>query len=318
MQKLKPMLAKIGKKNDLKRKDMIYEVKWDGIRAILYKDKKGIRLLSRNGVWIENKYPELQKGLAEHINAKNCVLDGEIIVLNAEGIPDFQEWQNRERSGSKFQIELISERTPAEFIVYDVLYLERKNMMKKPLLERKKILDEIVNDSDFISKSIYTKNGTKLFNEVRKRNLEGVMAKHINSPYLDGTRSGEWLKIKFLKTIDCIIIGYREGSGHRKNYFGALALGAYRNRKLIYIGRVGTGWSDKFVKEFFSQMKKLEIKKPPAGNAPPEKGMHWIKPKLICEVEFLEITRDTQLRAPAFKRLREDKTLKECVINIGI
>ena len=320
MQKIKPMLAELGTEKDLQRKDIIVEPKFDGTRALVYKNNNEIKILNRRGNWIEYRYPEFtnqNSGLVKFIKAKSCILDGEIVVLNEKNIPDFNLLQTREQVERRFEIELNAREIPATYIVFDIIELNGRKLTNKPLIERKKILNRIVKENSIIAKCIYTKNGQKLFKEIKKYGMEGVMIKKEDSLYVLGKRSDLWLKVKFLKTIDCLIVGYREGEGKRFGAFGALCLGIYHNKKLTYIGRVGTGWSDKFVKEFYPHLKKIEQRSPLVVNPPKnwqDLKIHWTKPKFVCEIEYLEITKGLELRAPSFKRLRLDKNPEECEI----
>jgi len=319
------MLAQIGSSKDFRRKSYIWEAKFDGTRAIVYKQGDTIRILNRRARWIEYRYPEFTEGLPKLIRAKSCILDGEIIITDEKGRPDFHLLQKREQLGRKLEIELRSKEMPATLVVFDILELEGKNLKNKPLSERKALLDKVVRENSILAKSIWTRNGTKLFREVKKLKLEGVMGKDLNSPYLIGKRTESWIKIKFLKTVDCVIVGWKEGSGWREPYFASLALALYDKRgKLQHVGHVGTGWDEDFLKFWTPKLKKIEVKTPPVkeaervvkhrgrGKVAPK---HWCKPLYVCEVEFLEVTPvNHELRAPAFKRMRTDKEAKECTM----
>ncbi len=177
-----------------------------------------------------------------------------------------------------------------------------------PLNQRKKILEKTIVPNETLELCFYTDQGQKLWQEVKKKKLEGVIAKIKNSPYEPGKRSSAWLKIKFLKTADTLIIGYTQG----KRVISALCLAVYKNKKLFYLGRVGTGFTESFLKNLIKKLKK--IKKSPIINPPKKENIIWTKPELIAEVEYLQFTKDQRLRAPVFKRLRFDKPLKECTI----
>jgi len=313
------MLAELGSTNDLKRKNFYFEPKWDGTRAIVYKRSRKIKILNRRGNWIEYRYPELSN-LNEFIKAESCILDGEIVVFDDTGKPNFHLLQEREQTDKDIEIEIKSKEYPATYIVFDVIEVDGKRLTDIPLRERKTILEKIVKNDYIIRKSLYTENGKKLFSSVKKLNLEGVMAKQKDGCYLIGKRSDLWLKIKYLKSIDCVIIGYREGKGRREGKWGALCLALYdkKSKKYFYVGRVGTGWDDKFVEKFYPILKRLKSKQVTVRNPPKnwqEKKIHWLKPKLVCEINFLEVTKNKELRAPSFKGLRKDKKPKECLLS---
>jgi bifunctional non-homologous end joining protein LigD len=167
----------------------------------------------------------------------------------------------------------------------------------------------------------YTEKGEELYETVKKMGLEGVMAKQKNSLYYPGERKDCWLKIKVLNTLDVIICGYTLGEGKREGYFGALLLGAWHEGKLRYLGRVGTGWEEKDLEEITNMLKKIETGKNPFDVFEEEPSVlekvRWVKPKLVCEVKFMELTEDLKLRAPSFQRLREDKLPEECLLEIS-
>jgi len=304
---LAPMLAKIGSISDLKRAGWIYEPKLDGTRGILIKQGSKARILNRRKKWIEWRYPEIIKD-AKKIK-ESFVLDGEICVLDSKGRPDFNLIQSREQTDNKLKIKLLSKELPAIYYVFDILSLDSKDLTNKPLRERKKILEKVLPDLEHIKRIFWTKDGPALWKVVRRKKLEGVMAKKLSSKYYAGKRSSAWLKIKFLKTIDSIIIGYTQ----EKRIISALALGVYSQGKLIYIGRVGTGFSEAFLKDLYKKLRQIKSKKAPAPYSGKEKII-WVRPKYVCEVKYLEISKKKILRAPVFLRLRKDKLPKECIL----
>jgi len=306
-----PMLAELGSKADLNRPDMVFEPKIDGTRALLFKTGKEIKLVNRRGKNIAYRYPELNPGQA--IRAGKCVLDGEIVVFDKEGKPDFYRLAEREHVEERFKIELRAKLYPATYVIFDVIRLEGADLTKKPLVERKKILKKIVKETSRVKLCFWTTEGKKLWAQVVKRKLEGVMAKAKDSPYLF-KRSDFWLKIKNLRTLDCVVCGYTEGSGWRAPYFGALLCGIYYKGKLVYIGRVGTGWSQKELSRITPLLKKLEVKKSVLADFKPEEGLavHWVRPKLVLEARFMNLSEDNIMRAPAFIRFRTDKVPGSC------
>ena len=308
----KPMLCQKADKSLLKSKDYYFEIKLDGTRAIIYIDKrnKSLKIVNRRGFRIEKRYPEF-KDIFDYINCRSCVLDSEIIVYNENGLPDFRLLQQRDLLENKLLINLRSKEMPATAVVFDILEKDGKSLINLEIEERKKILEDVVRENKIIQKMIYVDNGFELWKTVEELKLEGLIAKQKHSKYLPGKRSKFWLKIKNLKSLDAVIVGYTERQND-PSLFGALALALYKNKKeLFYIGRVGTGWSLEFVEYLSKKLKELKVKKPPVVN-PPKRKINWVKPKLVCEVEYLEVTPEKELRAPSFKRLRTDKKAKDC------
>jgi len=304
--KYAPMLAKVGDKKGLSKKGFIFEPKLDGTRALCYKNKE-LKFINRRNTNITHRYPEFK--FAENINAKSCILDGEIIVYDKKGNPDFNLLQKREQLDKKLLIELRSGQYPATYVVFDILKKDGKDLTRLPLSKRKEILQKTVQDSKTTEKIFWTTNGKKLWKEITKRKLEGVMAKKKDSKYYAGKRTPAWLKIKFLKTIDCIIVGYTQ----EKRVISALALAIYDEGRLKYIGRVGTGFTTNFLQQLHDKLKKSKTKKVPVKYTGSKK-IQWVKPEYVCEVRYLEISKDKKLRAPAFLRMRYDKPPKECVL----
>jgi len=312
---MKPMLAQIGSKKDLERKDFIFEPKFDGTRVLIYKDGKKIRIINRRGKDITYRYPELSAIFA-NIKAEKCILDGELVVLDKKGRPDFNLLQQREQLEEKIIIEARSKINPATIFVFDLLEVDSQNVMKEPLEKRKERLAKIIENSPFIVLCPYSFDGKALWKKIKKLGLEGVIAKKIGSVY-EQCRSNSWLKIKNFNTIDAIVVGFTKGAGKRAKYFGALVLAAYKEKKLCYVGRVGTGFDEKMLLELGEMMKKLITKKaalPKKEQRKIKKEVIWIKPKLIAEIKYLELTKKLELRAPSFVRLRFDKKLQDCVI----
>lgn len=297
---MEPMLCKKGEKDLLSSKDYLFQPKLDGTRAI-YEDGK---LINRRGYNIAERYPELQE-----MDIKNeSIIDGEIIIYNKQGLPDFSLLQSREQTTSSFKIEHLSSKYPATYVVFDCLQYEGKNVTKKQIEKRLELLQKsVVEKKDKLLQLIFTtENGKALWEKIQEMGIEGVIAKKKGSKYIPGKRSSLWLKIKNLKTIDCVILGYTQGEGKRANTFGALIIGAYLDEKLKSLGKVGTGWTDDELIRLRKKMDNLEIER--------KEDKVLIEPELVCEVEYLEMTEDYHLRAPSFQRLRYDKAPEECEI----
>lgn len=303
---MKPMLCRLGSEEDLKKKGFYFEPKLDGTRAVcVFKKGKG-QLINRRDRDITFRYPEFD---FSGINADSCILDGEIVVYDEEGNPSFNLLQKRDQLQNRSQVEIRSELYPANYVVFDILKWNGKSLIGKGLKERKKILEEVVSDNGRVQKMFFTEDGKKLWRVVVKRKLEGVIAKKINSRYYPGKRVPVWFKIKYLKILDAVIVGYTQ----KQRVISALAVAVYDKGKLRYIGRVGTGFTEKFLGELHKKLKRIERKRASVDYRGKE-NVHWVKPEIVCEVRFLELSKDGIMRAPAFLRLREDKSSRECVI----
>ena len=319
---VKPMLAG-HTDTPFDNKDWVFEVKWDGVRAILLRNKaKGItEIQSRNGKNITHRYPEITKAIDSVVeNNESIVLDGEIVVLNKEGIPDFQMHQKRMNVESQRDIEFLSNDIPATYFVFDILYIDGRNVEDLQLSDRRKILNSLIAEgSKRICISEYIEQeGKALFKSVIERRLEGIVAKHKHSKYHEGIRSSAWLKIKAILTQDCVVIGYTKGEGNRQDYFGSLILAAYDDKgKLHFIGHSGSGFGFDQLKQTLTVMQRLRtdnnfcpVDFVPYTNSKPT----WLRPELVAEVKFSGWTQDMIMRAPIFLRFRYDKQSTECLI----
>jgi bifunctional non-homologous end joining protein LigD len=235
------------------------------------------------------------------------VLDGEIVVYDQDGRPNFASLAKRDHVDDERLIEERSKSLPATYAVFDILEKDGESLLTLPLTARKEILADTIRNAHHIEQIFWTEHGKSLWQEAKRRNLEGVMAKDASSHYVPGQRLGLWRKIKFLKTIDAIILGYT----HEKRSISALALGVYHNGELRYIGGVGTGFTEDFLADLSKQLGKIKTTKAPVPYDGP-KDYTWVKPKLVCEVEYLQLTKSKSLRAPSFIRLRDDKLPKDC------
>ncbi len=304
----KPMLAKVAEKA-FTDKDWIFEIKWDGFRAISYIGQT-LSVRSRNGKELKYSFPELAELTAL---AKNLVVDGEIVVMR-EGKPDFQDLLERGQAASAREIERLSEQTPATYIVFDVLEKDGQPLTKLPLMERKKILkDSLTEGRNVLLSDFIEEKGEAYYRLVVNKGLEGVVAKRKDSQYEEGLRTGSWLKIKELKTADCVVFGYRRGEKSRGETFGSLVLGLYNGEgKPVYVGNVGTGFTDEMLRTLRGKFDWLKTTSKPPFTVEMEEMVTWIEPKLVCEVAYQVVTRDMRLRMPRFKRLRDDKSPEEC------
>ena len=294
---IEPMKAQLSDLKAFDSGDWVFEIKWDGYRAIAEVGKKnGNRLYSRNGLSFDKAYPKVFEALSKV--KKEMVIDGEIVVYDEHGKPSFQKLQNY-RNTDKYTI---------QFIVFDLLELEGKRLTNLTLLERKTQLKKVLPKSPVISYCEHVADhGKALWAELIKMDLEGMIAKRKKSVYAIGKRSNDWLKIKNIKSQEAIIVGYTAPKGSR-NYFGSLILAVMDRKKLVCIGNVGTGFTETVLKDVYKKMKPLQRKTSPLDVPIKETGdMFWVDPKLVCNIEFTEITEDGSVRHPVFQGLRVDK-----------
>ncbi len=281
-------------------KDWLFEIKWDGYRAIAEKNKKDILLYSRNGISFNQTYPIVADQLKD-IEA-DAILDGEIVVLNDEGKPDFQLLQHYSENQDH----------PIQYQVFDLLELNGHDTTELTLIERKELLQKIIPENEVVKFSDHIiENGKSFFEVTKEKGLEGIMAKKMDSTYYPGKRSSGWLKIKHHKTAEAIIAGYTKSRGSRK-YFGALILAAKEGNKFKYIGHTGTGFTQQSLKEMYDLLQPLIQKESPFdGRIKTNMPVTWVKPELICEIKYTEVTSDGKFRHPVFLHLRNDKTVNE-------
>ncbi len=315
---VRPMLAmSVDKPFD--SKDWVFEVKWDGIRCIYFRNKaKGVHeLRSRRGTSITRRYPEIMDMADSAIKCNDSViLDGEIVVLGDNGQPDFQKHQQRMNVDSSRDIANLARDSPATYFVFDILYRDGNNLEEKSFIERRRILSDVIGKTKRIRISDYIEDkGTALFEQTRRMGLEGIMAKYKYSSYQQGKRSDDWLKIKGILTQDCVVIGYTRGEGNREGYFGSLILAAYHGDRLRFMGHSGSGFGFSQLQELYQKLQELRTEKCPIAHVPyVNRTPFWVKPEMVVEVKFNGWTRDKIMRAPIFVRLRDDKSPKECIV----
>jgi DNA ligase D-like protein (predicted ligase)/DNA ligase D-like protein (predicted polymerase)/DNA ligase D-like protein (predicted 3'-phosphoesterase) len=304
-QKVEPMLARAADQPP-DSADYIYEVKWDGIRAIVSLDEGELRLHGRNGMDLTAQFPELVSAETS-LRAPTGVFDGEIVCLDPDGKPNFRKVIHRMQQTSSGAIERARAKDPAICYLFDCLYLDGRAVLNEPLVRRREWLADVVINGGAYRLSEAFEDGQSLLEAVRKMGLEGIMAKKPDSPYVPGKRSDSWLKIKTRQTVECVVIGYTKGNGDRQGTFGALHLGQQSSDGLKYLGKVGTGFDDKTLRAVFGHLEKLtKTMKPIRDKLLDPLRSVWIEPKLMCEVEFASITPDGVLREPVFLRMRPD------------
>ncbi len=307
MELIPPMLAVRG--DPFSRKGWFFEAKFDGTRCIAHISTERIFLQNRRMADISGRYPDLILALRETVK-RDCVLDGEIIVFS-EGKVDFHALQRREQQQKRLRIDILSQEYPATYIVFDILYADGKNIMHEPLKTRKEILATYIGEHDTVVAIDYIpEKGEAYFRAARRKGLEGVMAKRIESSYQPGVRSNDWVKIKREVEFDLVVGGFTQGEGWRSPLFGALVLGAYRGSSLIYVGRVGSGFSTEEFAQILNVLQPMDTS--PFDPQPDLEEVTWVHPTLVVEVRAMEVTRGGSLRAPVYLRMRPDKPPLQC------
>jgi len=286
--------------------DYIYEVKWDGIRALISLEDGQIHIRSRNQREVTNQFPELLAG-DKAFRATCGLFDAEIVCLSASGKPEFRKIINRLQSTGETTIQKLAKTNPVNCYIFDCLYLDGRSLVNDPLMKRKEWLNDVVRTDSLYRVSEFVEDGTSLFEAAREHGLEGIMAKRKESKYMPGRRSDLWLKIKVRQTAECMIIGYTQGKGNRGQTFGALHIADKINDELHYRGKVGTGFDDAMMKEINAELQKLpKVKKPIKEKVLDEKVTIWVAPQLWVEINFSQLTPDKMYREPVFLRLRLD------------
>lgn len=316
--KIEPMKATLVDA-PFSRTGWIFENKWDGVRAVCFIRNGVVKLVSRNQKDMSIRYPELAD-MAKAVKGKEVILDGEIVVLDKGGRVDFQLLQSRFGLTNKQEIDRLRRTQKIVYYLFDLMYLDGYDLRDAILLDRKAALKSILKTSTRIKFSGHIKdNGVEFFRKAEQAKLEGIMAKNGKSKY-EERRSNEWLKIKTQQRQEVIIVGFTEPQGSRE-HFGALHVAAYNGKKLQSLGHVGTGFDRKKLKELYALMRPLVTKDHPFDVEPEKPSRrnrneitHWLKPKLVCEVSFTELTGEGRLRHPVFEGLRDDKKPSQCKI----
>ncbi len=312
-QVLSPMLATLVDA-PFDSAEWLFEIKWDGYRAVSFLNKGKVQIASRNNKPFDEKFYPIHDALSSF--KINAILDGEVIVANKEGKADFGALQNWRSEADGI----------LQYYVFDILWYEGRSLLNVPLIERQEILKEVLpeNESIILSQHIDT-DGITFFKSAEKLGLEGIIAKRASSIYLPGKRSKDWLKIKTQLRQEVVIGGYTMNEGSSK-LFSSLLVGVFENEELVYTGKVGTGFNNKDQKNMMNSFKKLVINQSPFTSAPdvnkpsrfrpdpPKASAVWLKPNLVCEVAYRELTTDGVMRHPSFQGMRIDKSATKVVL----
>ena len=282
-----------------------FEVKWDGYRAIATVSGSETTLTSRNRNDLTARFEHVAKEIAKAAKTPDCVLDGEVCVLDDEGRSSFSAMQQGKAG------------TPLVYYVFDLLELEGEPLVDLPLVERRKRLERLLDKRNRTVRLSETfDDGNALLEAAKQQRLEGIMAKRLDSKYAVGRRTRDWLKVKTHGEQEFVIAGFTKGTGRRASSFGSLVLGYFQGRELVYAGNVGTGFNSREIDKLLDKLRPLKRDTSPFREVPKmpkvrKSDVIWVEPELVCEVEFAEWTHDGRLRAPSYKGLREDKAAEE-------
>jgi bifunctional non-homologous end joining protein LigD len=309
-----PMLARLAHM-PANEDDWGFEVKWDGIRAVLYSGKRDMKLENRNLRDITFKYPELHplKGL-------DAIVDGEVVALDDNGRPSFERLQGRMHLSTEHAVRARMPDIPARFMAFDLIWHKGSDLTDLPYTERRARLEALDLNGDCWQTPTWRQgDGSELLEAARAQALEGVMAKRLTSPYCPGKRTPHWLKIKVKQNQEFVIAGWQPGEGRRLNTLGSLLVGYYDDGVFKYAGKVGTGFKEKDLRMLVKELRARERKTSPFTPPPaPPRGVMFVEPELVAELEFTEWTREGILRNPAYKGLRDDKPATDVVREVPV
>ena len=307
-----PMLA-TSVERPFSRDGWLFELKYDGIRAMVSVAGDQVRISGRRGNDETAHYPEAE-AIRAGIHARQAIVDGELVVLDAEGKPSFERMQQRINVTRDIDVRRVAGEHPVTFIAFDLLELDGRDLLGTELRIRKKTLRETVVDSPNILFAAHVeRDGQSLFEVARESGIEGIVGKRADSLYRPGIRSPEWVKIKSWRGQSCVIAGYTAGRGRRTNQLGALILAVLDGTRLVHCGQVGTGFDEQTLRDLRGRLKPLEVTTCQLDVTPKtSEPATWLTPELVCEVRFAGWTRDGILRHPAYRTLRPDQTVADC------
>jgi bifunctional non-homologous end joining protein LigD len=300
-----PMLAKLGR---LPADDggFGYEIKWDGVRAVAHVDAGHVTLTGRNGTDFTPRYPEV-RGLGDALGARRLILDGEVVALDEQGRPSFERLQSRMHLASASAVKRRMRDIPVSYVAFDLLWLEGHSTLALAYRERRRLLAELeLSGPAWRAPAHREGDGRALLDASRQQDLEGIVAKRLDSPYEPGRRSAAWIKVKNHAAQDVVVGGYTTGEGGRAASLGALCVGVHEDGRLRYAGKVGTGCTESTLATVLRELRSLERDESPFDGRQPPRAARFVEPRLVARVEFREWTRAGTLRAPSFKGLRDD------------
>ncbi|MFC7241079.1 non-homologous end-joining DNA ligase [Catellatospora aurea] len=314
---VRPMMATLGELPSKAQDGRYgYELKWDGVRAVVYVEGGRVRAMSRNDLDVTAAYPEL-RAFGEALGSTTAVFDGELVAFDSSGRISFGALQPRMHVQDAARVRRLAARTPVTYVLFDLLHLDGRDTTKLPYRQRRELLEGLGLSGAHWDTPPYTEGGgRRLLETSREQGLEGVVAKLLDSAYEPGRRSRAWIKVKNLRTQEVVVAGWRPGQGNRADTIGALLLGIPEPAGLRYVGSVGTGFTRQMLDDLRVRLSKLERKTSPFAAGPPireARDAHWATPKLVGEVRFTEWTRDGRLRHPAWRGLRPDKSASDVV-----
>jgi bifunctional non-homologous end joining protein LigD len=313
---LRPMLARSGKLPP-REQQFGFEVKWDGIRTLLFSDHGHVELRGRNGTDFTPRYPEVRE-LGRALGSSRIVLDGEVVAFDEEGRPSFERLQSRMHLASDSAVRRRMRDIPATYVIFDLLYLDGHTTMPLSYEERRRLLEELeLNGPAWRTPAYHRGEGKALLGATKDLGIEGIVAKKLDCPYTPGARASHWIKVKNVHTQDVVIGGWTAGEGGRSSSLGSLAVGVYEGDELKYAGKVGTGFTEQTLALVKRELEPLRSDTSPFSGRQPPKGTIFVEPRLVAHVEFREWTRSGTLRAPSFKGLRPDVSPQECVREEG-
>lgn len=326
---IRPMLATTGVIPEQPRTSSLplwaYEMKWDGVRAVVYLAADQVRVLSRNDRDVSVSYPELQ-AMARHLRIPSTVLDGEIVALGDGGRPSFGRLQQRMHVTDPGSAERLSRAVPAVFLAFDLLRLGDRLLLSHPYAERRELLERLdIDTAHWQTPPVFSGSGQEAVRASVEQHLEGVVAKRLDSPYRPGVRSPDWRKAKNIKEQEVVIGGWRPGNGRRVDTIGSLLMGVPqpvapgRPAGLTYVGHVGTGFSQSALAQLSTRLSALRTDRSPFSAPlprPDARDAIWVRPSIVGEVAYSEWTADDRLRHPAWRGLRPDKRPEDVVREI--